>query len=540
LKSPIPHNHHQWQWLAVALGVLSFAVVLASFNLTDGDLWAKLALGAHVWLQGSVLPRDVFAFTPVLPEYIDHEWGAGLVFYTCLKWLGPGGLLALKISLAFGALATAMAAGRKLGASWNSLLALAIPCGACLLPAYVPVVRSHAFTFFFFGATLWCLEMIRTGRNWPALVLPPLMLAWANIHGGFVAGLGAAGVYTALALPFFSGRTAASASGRPGWPRFFLLLGVTLACLAVTVINPYGFRFWQYLIPALLNPRLQISEWQPLPVFGRDVFIGFRILFVLVAAILLLAWRQTEKRSWPGLIMLLVTAVISWRSRRHTAFFAVTALALMGPFVTVAWGRLKTWLAAPLGDRLPPGRAVLLLYGGLAFYTAAHFLPAASLQVLTPVGLYPVREVDILSRARAEGNLAVPFRLGSYATWRLYPRIKVSMDGRYETTYPESTFRLNEDFHQFQGTNWDQLIRQYAVDYVILDLHSGKLRPEDLQARGYVLIWRTEGASALMALEKHAAKLQAVAAALPPTTIDPLDARIPETWWPSQTPAAPR
>jgi hypothetical protein len=201
---------------------------------------------------------------------------------------------------------------------------------------------------------------------------------------------------------------------------------------------------------------------------------------------------------------------------------------------------LKTWLAAPLGDRLPPGRAVLLLYGGLAFYTAAHFLPAASLQVLTPVGLYPVREVDILSRARAEGNLAVPFRLGSYATWRLYPRIKVSMDGRYETTYPESTFRLNEDFHQFQGTNWDQLIRQYAVDYVILDLHSGKLRPEDLQARGYVLIWRTEGASALMALEKHAAKLQAVAAALPPTTIDPLDARIPETWWPSQTPAAPR
>jgi hypothetical protein len=85
-SEPIPAD---WlRRLAVALGALSFIAILTEFNFTNADLWAKLALGAHVWLEGSVLPHDVFAFTPVLPEYIDHEWGAGTVFYACLRWLG--------------------------------------------------------------------------------------------------------------------------------------------------------------------------------------------------------------------------------------------------------------------------------------------------------------------------------------------------------------------------------------------------------------------------------------------------------------------
>jgi hypothetical protein len=279
-----------------------------------------------------------------------------------------------------------------------------------------------------------------------------------------------------------------------------------------------------------------VTEWQPLPLLGGDVFIGFRILFFLVVVIMLVSWRGTEKKSWPGLVMLLLTAILPWHSRRHAAFFGVATLAFVGPFAAVAYGRLAAGFPNKLLNRLNPAFAVLVLYGLLAIYVATAFLPRSSFQVLSPVGLYPVREVDILSRAQAEGNLAVPFWMGSYATWRLYPRIKVSMDGRYEATYPESTFRLNEDFFTKNGTNWDRLIREYQVDYVILDFTTGSLRPEDLQSRGYVLIWSQEGHSALMALEKHAVGLRQAAAELPPTTIDPLDPRIPEKWWAQNTP----
>ena len=179
-----------------------------------------------------------------------------------------------------------------------------------------------------------------------------------------------------------------------------------------------------------------------------------------------------------------------------------------------------------------PALAVTLLYGALAIFVAVNFLPQVSFDVLAPVGHNPVREVDILSLAGAEGNLATPFGWGCYCSWRLNPRIKISMDGRYETTFPESTFDLNNRFYEKRGPNWNQLISDYRVDYVILEYTEEALRPQDLSAFGYVLIWETAGHSALLALPQHAEKLRQVAAGLPPTTINPLDAKIPDAWWP--------
>jgi hypothetical protein len=195
--------------------------------------------------------------------------------------------MTLKVLLAFGAVLAALATGRRLGVGWNSLLVLTIPAAAAMLPGYIPVIRSHAFTFCFFGATLLGLEDIRAGKNWPAFVLPVVMLIWANTHGGFVAGLGAVVVYTAFAMLTRQ--------------RVKLMLLVAFSCAAATLINIYGFKFWGYLIPAILNQRPRIAEWQPLPLFEHDAFLGFRILFVLVVVLLAMAWRRTGKKSWPGL-----------------------------------------------------------------------------------------------------------------------------------------------------------------------------------------------------------------------------------------------
>ena len=85
------------QALIVLLGVFALAVVLAFHNITDGDLWAKLAIGSSLWNTGHLLRHDVYAFTPTLPQYIDHEWGAGVVFYALLQWFGPSSLIVLRM-----------------------------------------------------------------------------------------------------------------------------------------------------------------------------------------------------------------------------------------------------------------------------------------------------------------------------------------------------------------------------------------------------------------------------------------------------------
>lgn len=503
--------------LAVVLGIISFAVVLAAHHITDGDLWNKLAIGAHVWKFGTVPVRDMFAFTPVLPRYIEHEWGAGTIFFGVLKFFGPAGLMTLKILLACGALGAAMGAGWKIGCAPETLLVLAIPASACVLLGYIPVLRSHTFTYCFFAFTLLGLEEIRAGNKWPIFALPVMMLAWSNIHGGFVAGLGALAVYTAFAI----------CTRRQVKPMLF----TALACGAVTLVNIYGLKFWAYLVPALLKPRPRVAEWQPLPLLANDAFLNFRVLFGLVIFLLLVAWWRTEKKSWPGLTLLALTAALAWHSRRHAPFFGVAALAFAGPFLQTALTDAAARLPQKIRAAFKPSLAVATVYGVVAVCVAASSLPNASFVLLSPVGHDPVREVDILSRAQAAGNLATPFGWGGYCSWRLYPRIKISMDGRYETTFPESTFELNDDFYGKRGTNWDRLIRDYPVDYVILEFTQGRLRPQDLLDHGYVLIWTTEGHSALLALQKHAARLQQVAAELPPTTINPVDASIPAGWW---------
>jgi hypothetical protein len=501
-------------WLTALLGAAAFATLLAFHNIADGDVWAKLALGASVWDHGDVMRTDLFAFTPTLPTYIDHEWGAGLVFFSLLKWFGPSSLMVLKIGLAFGTLGAALYLARRAGAAWPTLLLLAIPCGYCILPGFAPVVRSHAFTYFFFAVTLWGLEMILENRRGPIILLAGVTLLWANTHGGFVVGLGMMGIYSIIAW-----------LRRGPWP--WLLL-TTLVCFGVSFVNPYGAEYWHYLVPALLHKRPYIMEWRPMPVWSLDAFTGFRVLFVIAVIAVLAGWRRLrDPRSWAGCAVLFVTAFVTWRSRRHAPFFGVACAAFLGQFIMAAGGNLR----ARLADSKWPAMAALAAHGIVAVFVAVKFLPGASLQPLAPVGAFPVREVDVLANAKLTGNLAVPFSWGSYATWRLYPRVKVSVDGRYEEIFPESTFLMNHAFHYHEGQDWDRLVREFPVDFVILDLRDGKLRPADLQPYGYTQVWQSGQATALLVSAKHLAAAQRAVAELPPTTIEPLDANIPKNWW---------
>jgi hypothetical protein len=522
LFSPKANGTGVFLLCAAGLGVVSFVTLLAFHQIADGDLWARLSVGAEIRERGFLPRRDFFAFTPTLPEWIDHEWGAGLIFYSVLRAFGSAGLMGLKMVLALGCLGILFLVARRAGAGWAAILWLAIPCAFCLLGGYVPVVRSQAFTYFFFALLLLCLEEIRRrGRRWPVAVLLAMTLGWANVHGGFVAGLGVIAIYTGLALV---------RREKARW----LLLATWLGCFALTLANPYGPNFWRYLVPALLHSRSAITEWQPLPLLaqGMDPYIGFRITLLLAFFVVVFGWRDLvpEKRNLAGLLVVLVTACLALRSRRHQPFFGEACLVFLGPYVDACGKRVQLM---QFGRALTSRRVAVSLfavYAALAGWILMRCLPQVSFQVLAPVGFYPVREVDILNRAQAAGNVAVPFRWGSYVAWRTYPRIKVSMDGRYETVFPETTFLMNQAFYEKCGADWDRLIRDFPVDYVVVEIGATALRPDDLLERGYVLVWQTGQSSALFARQAVAAPLLQAARELPPATIDPLDPAIPQAW----------
>ncbi len=525
-------------WLAVAaVGVAAWATVLSWAHYADVDLWARLAVGAKVWHTGSVWRHDVFAFTPVLPFWVDHEWGAGLVYYAVLRLGGAFGLMLLKLVLGTLAVLIPLLAARREGVSNPALFLLALPCAWTILPGYVPVIRSHALTYVAFGLVLSLLQAAWSGRTRLLWIVPLVILAWANAHGGFVTGLGVIACYAAVAL--------VERRAAPGGAARAKAFGAALAASAIiTLVNPYGVRFWAYLLPALAKHRVYVAEWGPMPVWGWDLFTGFRVLFA-IALCTVIAGRLrpvtgTRRAFIPGLLILAATAIAAWLHRRHAPFFGIASAAILPPFLDALWtrrahatgrGSAGAPRQAAQGLRSPATIACLVLYAAVGSIVFARILPRASLHVLAPMGQYPVTEAEILDRAGATGNAVIPFEWGSYIAWRLYPRVKVSMDGRYEETYPETTFDLNYHFYDRVGADWSAIIRRYPVDYVLIDRRRGRgrLAPADVQALGYTPVW--EGPySGLWCRPELAARLRAVADSLPPSPTEPLDAAIPDRW----------
>ncbi|MFA6142069.1 MAG: hypothetical protein WC738_02100 [Candidatus Omnitrophota bacterium] len=463
--------------------------------------------GASIWKTGHLIQKDIFAFTPVLSEYVDHEWGSGLIFFSLLKIFGPGSLLLFKIVIAFGAIFFASQAARINGVKWPTILMIAIPCALAVFPGYIPVVRSHTLTYLFFAMMLLYLEKIRQGDGRPAISIIFIMLIWVNVHGGFVSGLGIMAVYALTDLIFRR--------------RSKIMLVALMGAIFATTVSPYGLKFWDCLFKALTLHRASIAEWQTMPIFGQDPYIGFRILFAIVVFVLVFGRKAFKgKISTAQMIVLVITALIAMRHRRHAPFFGLAALAFLGPYLEACAARLRLNITA---------LTAVVLYALIAVIVAIFILPSVTFQVLAPVGFYPVREADILMYSKAEGNLAVPLRWGNYAMWRLYPRIKISMCGRYEAMYPQSTFDMNHDFFYKNGPDWDRMVKLCKVDYIMLELNNTALRPEDLDALGFENIWSSRY-SALYARKGLSGALMDTAHNLPPRTIQPLDAHMTDSW----------
>jgi hypothetical protein len=75
---------------------------------------------------------------------------------------------------------------------------------------------------------------------------------------------------------------------------------------------------------------------------------------------------------------------------------------------------------------------------------------------------FPIGAVDFLKRNQVSGNLLLPFDWGEYAIWHLYPRCRVSIDGRYTTAYPRRAIEASQHF--FAGSpGWEESLRDATI-----------------------------------------------------------------------------
>src|SRR5258708_4431055 len=213
--------------------------------------------------------------------------------------------------------------------------------------------RAEMFTTVLFAAFLSLLwRHYRTHGERSALwLLPVLMVAWVNLHLGFVAGLALCGAYVLLELlelPFPETRAAAVARLRRAWP----WLGLTGVA---TLANPWGAHIFTALLRQARAQSLHTSwvvEWESVrPSWGslrqaldlsdpQSSFWWLLAIAIVCAAIAL--WRKR----FGAAVLLLAASYLAIQHVRLQALFACIAVVVGGAILKEPWEKRKSSTSA--------------------------------------------------------------------------------------------------------------------------------------------------------------------------------------------------
>ncbi len=456
--------------LPVAAGIFA---KLYSARLADLDLFARVAVGRLIRLHGSVPLQDPFAYTPTKPTWYDHEWLSGLIFYAVSRLGGDLALFLFNIALAFSTMMVLHAAQRPLvrerahAAVWLAL---------CVMPstsAWLSMVRSQSFTLL--SLALFLLAMIRYriyGDTKVLAALPLVMVVWVNAHGGFVVGLGCLAVFAACVAVQKTRRV------RP-------VLVCLLLCAAATLINPYGPAFLRFVFEAVTKDRHTISEWRPLDLFSGEGFLLAIVLTILIIGV----WKDRDAVPAEGKLLLLLSLPFGIKHQRLIVlFYLIASVFGLGAFSAFAHAFRKMFPLRYLAWRRAV--AVAMMAGVVAGAMGAAGLLVQGRRFSLRYTNTPVAAMEWLRRHREGGKLLVHFNEGSYALWRGYPRFTVSVDGRYEEVYPDSTVEASMGAYRASDPRQRTFLQQVLPDYILVCSMSAPGLDEHAFGDGWSMIYR--------------------------------------------------
>jgi hypothetical protein len=170
--------------------VLLFAwgTIAAFCPVSTNDLWLLLREAADIVASGEIPRVEQYSAVAVGRPYLAHEWLSGLIFLGIFKLGGGEALTVLRASVMLAMLLLLWYSLEKKDRSFM----LAAPLLA--LAAYTILtrvfVRPHIFTHLFLCVWVFSLEHWRRERRLRYLImLVPLQVLWANLHGGYIFAL---------------------------------------------------------------------------------------------------------------------------------------------------------------------------------------------------------------------------------------------------------------------------------------------------------------------------------------------------------------
>jgi hypothetical protein len=426
-----------------------------SFQTLDPDFGWHLAAGDYI-RQHWIPAHDIYTYTARNYRWIDHEWGNDVITSILYQFGGYG-------------LTAAFFAGL-----WT--------LGICLFRKKIrfPLLLLATITVLPYAGirpTVWTvvclallLELASRATKRAMITIPLLFLFWANLHGGFIIGLG-------LIVYFFL------KDRRRSW------LIVLATSILATFINPYGPRLYVEVAHTLFDPALhkQITEWRSFYLLPS----GW--LFIVLWGVGFWLYDKHTLRNWFSVTPLLILAALS--ASRNLPLFVVGSLRDIDHY----YSYFKLPKHLDRSSKLLIAVFMLFIASVAGYYLYDMYLPWTSRYTG-----YPVPEVAYLQSHSCPGNLFNDYTYGGYLIWKL-PGTPVYIDGRMPTWHDsagESYIDRYDAVLQKTAAQKSQF-KEYHVRCVLLTKSSADKRLRiSLRGQGWSVASSGNGAVLLVAPKK--------------------------------------
>jgi hypothetical protein len=475
--------------------------------LGDGDTGWHLRTGEWILQNGRVPDKDIFSFTKAGEPWFAWEWLWDLTF----GWLHLHAGMAAALAACMLVLCCTYAILFRLVRRNcpNVLLAFALTAFAAAGSSMHWLARPHLFTLLFVVIYCAILQRVQEGRTRLLLWLPPLMVLWTNLHGGFFIGIFLIGCYGAGELATWlveKDRALAKAALLRSRP----YLATAAVCAAVTLVNPYFYHLHEHIWRYLRTPGLYqlIMEFR-----GTDFQSPQARYFepLVVMGVLAAAWSLYHKR-FADVLMIGVWVHLGLFSFRNVPIFLLVATPVVGRMLHAQLTKLEeaplaAWVsrrtrgfrefAAEFGatDRLPrvylTSAVAWLAVCGMFYFPAA---PPRFRAEYDPKE-FPAKALKRFQNPESAGRVFTTDIWGGYLIYHLYPQTKVFIDGRSDM-YGEALSKKYATLMNAQY-GWERTLTSYGVDTVLLPVdapltgalkESQRWRP--IYDDGYAIVFR--------------------------------------------------
>ena len=350
-------------WLFVGAGIYLLLLIRGDGLLRDADTFWQIKVGQWIAAHHAVPFTDIYSFTRAGEPWISTSWLAQVLFAQAFDvggWAGVVVLTALAAAGAYTLLAHALC--RFL----PPLQVGVVICAVFALASPHLLARPHVLAMPVMIA--WASGLVSaSGRGGaPSPWLLALMIAWANLHGGFVFGLALIGAFALDAV--WNAEAARRKRVVFGWALF------GFAALVASCVTPYG---WGTLLAARnilgLGEALSlIIEWRPVD------FSHVSALEVCLLGLLGLALFRGVRLTPPRILLVLGLTQMALAHNRNIEVFAFLLPLVVAEPLSVQFAALRRTEGRAISLSAARVAAVVLLLGGFtaAFVASRPYVPA--------------------------------------------------------------------------------------------------------------------------------------------------------------------